>query len=63
MNNIARPQLGSPDYFAGVPLLAVDVPAGWDPARGPPRDGAPCARPETLVSLAAPKRCVVAGFL
>jgi NAD(P)H-hydrate epimerase len=50
-------QLNSPDYFAGIPILSIDVPACWDVARGPPKDGTFAAMPETLVSIAAPKLC------
>jgi len=41
-----------------LPIVSVDVPSGWDVERGPPETGnLPVVRPQTLVSLTAPKLC------
>ena len=37
------------------PLVAVDIPSGWDVETGPPADGG--LAPDVLVSLTAPKLC------
>lgn len=43
-----------------MPVVAVDVPSGWDVERGPPPGGEVGSRyvPDVLVSLTAPKGCV-----
>lgn len=43
---------------SGVPIVSVDIPSGWDVEEGPPSDGSPILKPDTLVSLTAPKKCV-----
>ncbi|KAI8865742.1 YjeF N-terminal domain-like protein [Ramicandelaber brevisporus] len=45
------------DALAGtaVPIVAIDIPSGWDVERGPA--GAPSFMPDMLVSLTAPKKC------
>lgn len=40
-----------------VPVVAVDIPSGWDVEKGPPQDSSVNFMPEMLVSLTAPKMC------
>lgn len=41
-----------------VPIVAVDIPSGWDVENGPPTsDPSLYFMPDTLVSLTAPKAC------
>lgn len=41
-----------------VPICSIDIPSGWDVENGPPASGG--IKPETLVSLTAPKMCAQA---
>lgn len=45
---------------ASVPVLSVDAPSSWDIQSGPPKEG-PGAKfmPQALISLTAPKPCVM----
>jgi len=40
-----------------IPVVAVDIPSGWDVEKGPPTDDSIRYMPDTLVSLTAPKLC------
>ncbi|CAL8069745.1 unnamed protein product [Orchesella dallaii] len=40
-----------------VPVVAVDIPSGWDVENGPPTDDSIRYMPDMLVSLTAPKLC------
>lgn len=37
-----------------IPIVAVDIPSGWDVDKGPTKEG---LRADMLVSLTAPKLC------
>jgi len=39
-----------------TPIVSIDIPSGWDVETGP-IDKTPCIRPDTLISLTAPKMC------
>lgn len=40
-----------------IPVVAVDIPSGWDVENGPPTDESLRFMPDMLVSLTAPKMC------
>lgn len=40
-----------------IPVVAVDVPSGWDVDNGPPKDNTKALDPKILVSLTVPKPC------
>lgn len=40
-----------------IPVVAVDIPSGWDVENGPPAETSISYMPEMLISLTAPKAC------